>query len=321
MEKNRQRIYSLDIAKALCIVLVVVGHFNPDNAPAWWKCINQIIYSFHIPLFLFVSGYVYRHTLRKQSYSTFMEKKCRRLAVPYLITSAIIISIILLSHGNVQTSSPVTPFTFVEMLYLPAAGYFLWFVWALLLMFAIVWFAKGKKARMALLVASVALYYLPLDFPDLFCLRQFKMMMLYFMMGVVSAESDLKKIFNCAWANFVYIPLFGFAFYLWADMGDNYVPIMAVTGILLVLATSKWLEKLQFVKHSILLPLSAASYTIYLYHTTFMGFAKAFCAKLHLAVHFELEACLVVLCGVVCPLLLHWAIKRFRVGKIMLGLG
>ena len=42
MEKNRQRIYSLDIAKALCIVLVVVGHFNPDNAPAWWKCINQI---------------------------------------------------------------------------------------------------------------------------------------------------------------------------------------------------------------------------------------------------------------------------------------
>lgn len=68
------------------------------------------------------------------------------------------------------------------------------------------------------------------------------MMMLYFMMGVVSAESDLKKIFNCAWANFVYIPLFGFAFYLWADMGDNYVPIMAVTGILLVLAISKWLE-------------------------------------------------------------------------------
>ena len=185
MEKNQQRIYSLDIAKALCIVLVVVGHFNPDNAPAWWKCINQIIYSFHMPLFLFVSGYVYRHTLRKQSYSAFMEKKCRRLAVPYLITSAIIISIKLLSHGNVQTSSPVTPFSFVEMLYLPAAGYFLWFVWALLLMFAIVWFAQGKKARMVLLAASVALYYLPFDFPDLFCLRQFKMMMLYFMMGVV----------------------------------------------------------------------------------------------------------------------------------------
>lgn len=100
MDNNQQRIYSLDIAKALCIVLVVVGHFNPDNAPAWWKCINQIIYSFHMPLFLFVSGYVYRHTLRKQSYSTFMEKKCRRLAVPYLITSAIIISIKLLSASN-----------------------------------------------------------------------------------------------------------------------------------------------------------------------------------------------------------------------------
>ena len=29
MEKNQQRIYSLDIAKALCIVLVVVGISTP----------------------------------------------------------------------------------------------------------------------------------------------------------------------------------------------------------------------------------------------------------------------------------------------------
>lgn len=316
----RQRLYCLDIAKALCILLVVVGHFNPDGAPAWWKCINHIIYSFHMPLFLFVSGYVYLHTLRKQSYISFIGKKCRRLAVPYLITSAIIISIKLLSGGNAHTSAPVTPFSFVEMLYLPAAGYFLWFVWALLLMFAIVWFAKGKKARIALLVASVVLYYTPINFPELFCLRKFKMMMLYFMSGVVFAELDLKIIFSNAWVNIVYVPLFGCAFYLWGDMGDNYVPIVAATGILMVLAISKWLEKLQFVKHSVLQPLSAMSYTIYLYHTTFMGFAKALCAKLHLAAHFELEACAVVLCGVVCPLLLHWALKRFRVGKLMFGL-
>ena len=320
METNRQRLYCLDIAKALCILLVVVGHFNPDSAPTWWKCINHIIYSFHMPLFLFVSGYVYLHTLRKQSYTSFIGKKCRRLAVPYLITSAIIISIKLLSGGNAHPSTPVTPFSFVEMLYLPAAGYFLWFVWALLLMFAIVWFAKGKKARIALLVASVALYYTPIDFPEFFCLHQFKMMMLYFMSGVVFAELDLKRIFSNAWINIVYVPLFGCAYYLWGDMGDNYVPIVAATGILMVLTISKWLEKLQFVKHSVLLPLSAMSYTIYLYHTTFMGFTKALCARLHLSTHFELEACAVVLCGVVCPLLLHCTLKRFRVGKLMLGL-
>ncbi len=48
METNRQRLYCLDIAKALCIMLVVVGHFNPDSVPTWWKCINHIIYSFHM---------------------------------------------------------------------------------------------------------------------------------------------------------------------------------------------------------------------------------------------------------------------------------
>lgn len=27
------RLISIDIAKAICIILVVIGHYNPDNAP------------------------------------------------------------------------------------------------------------------------------------------------------------------------------------------------------------------------------------------------------------------------------------------------
>lgn len=33
---NMQRIVLFDIAKALCIVLVVVGHYIPENSPVWY---------------------------------------------------------------------------------------------------------------------------------------------------------------------------------------------------------------------------------------------------------------------------------------------
>lgn len=56
------RLISIDIAKALCIILVVVGHYNPGSAPEWYHIIIRFIYTFHMPLFLFASGYIYATT-------------------------------------------------------------------------------------------------------------------------------------------------------------------------------------------------------------------------------------------------------------------
>lgn len=44
------RIIFLDIAKAICIILVVVGHYMPDNSPMWYVMLNKVIYTFHMPL-------------------------------------------------------------------------------------------------------------------------------------------------------------------------------------------------------------------------------------------------------------------------------
>ena len=37
------RIIFLDIAKAICIILVVVGHYMPDNSPMWYVMLNKVI--------------------------------------------------------------------------------------------------------------------------------------------------------------------------------------------------------------------------------------------------------------------------------------
>ena len=102
---TKERILFLDVAKAVCIILVVVGHYVPDNSPGWYVAIHDVIYTFHMPLFMFASGYVYIATRRDIGYGSFLMRKLRRLMVPYLSTSVIVITIKLLTQGCMPLST------------------------------------------------------------------------------------------------------------------------------------------------------------------------------------------------------------------------
>lgn len=119
------RIISLDIAKAICIILVVVGHYIPDNSPQWYRLIHDMIYTFHMPLFMFASGYVYIATKKDIGYGSFLIKKIKRLMIPYITTSIMVISIKMLMQGGLSVEDPVTWRSYLKMFYLPEAGDFL----------------------------------------------------------------------------------------------------------------------------------------------------------------------------------------------------
>lgn len=184
----KERLVLWDIAKGICIILVVIGHYCPANAPDWYSLINRFIYSFHMPVFLFASGYIYMATQKDVSYIAFMRKKIKRLMIPYVSTSVIIVAIKLVSQNFFYMKNPVTGFTFLEILYKPAAGYFLWFIWVLWWAFLIIPFFKTTGQRLLLLAVSIAFYALPLDMGELFCLQEVKEMLLFFVMGVLSYE-------------------------------------------------------------------------------------------------------------------------------------
>ena len=69
---------------------------------------------------------------------------------PYLTTSVMVIVIKLLTQGSMSVDNPVTIFSFVEMFYMPVAGYFLWFIWALWWMFVLVPLFRGKQKHVEL---------------------------------------------------------------------------------------------------------------------------------------------------------------------------
>ncbi len=71
------RIDYIDYAKAIGIILVVIGHINEYNSPckAW-------LYAFHMPLFFILSGMFLKPS---NDFRAFIDKRVRRLIVPFLI--------------------------------------------------------------------------------------------------------------------------------------------------------------------------------------------------------------------------------------------
>lgn len=99
-----KRIIWIDVAKAIGIILVVIGHaLTPKTY------IHRIIYQFHMPLFFMISGYLFNES--KINKLTFL-KKVKSLYVPYI--SVNLIAIILLSFNTLNIKKIILVLLMVE---------------------------------------------------------------------------------------------------------------------------------------------------------------------------------------------------------------
>jgi len=64
----------IDVLKGIGIILIVIGHIYKD-------ILHDIIYLFHVPLFFFISGYLYR---QPDNIYIYCIKKINNLLVPYI---------------------------------------------------------------------------------------------------------------------------------------------------------------------------------------------------------------------------------------------
>ena len=73
----KKRIEWIDYAKAIAIILVGIGHYScPRNLLTW-------IYTFHMPLFLILSGCTFR--VEKYNFVEFLKRKIKSLIIPWWI--------------------------------------------------------------------------------------------------------------------------------------------------------------------------------------------------------------------------------------------
>ncbi|AFQ50808.1 acyltransferase family protein [Burkholderia cepacia] len=130
---------SLDVARGAGIILVVYGHVlrgvvsadlvpagAADTALAWS---DYVIYTFHMPLFFFLSGLHVCSSLRRAPHG-YLWSKVRTIVYPYLLWSIVqgAVQIAMASHG---TNHPFTLNDLLAIGWRPFAQF--WFLYALML--------------------------------------------------------------------------------------------------------------------------------------------------------------------------------------------
>lgn len=97
MDKNNKRISYITLLQFIGIVLVILGHatrifylpggwyyHQPDISSNLFNALTRIIYTFHMPLFVFLSGYLCERTLSKNaSVTNFIQRRFQRLLIPF----------------------------------------------------------------------------------------------------------------------------------------------------------------------------------------------------------------------------------------------
>lgn len=80
-----QRINWIDWAKVFAIYLVALGHLLSKTGREGY--ILNFIYSFHMPFFFFISGYLFK--IKESNFRSFLKGSIRSLLVPYVLLNLI----------------------------------------------------------------------------------------------------------------------------------------------------------------------------------------------------------------------------------------
>lgn len=79
--EEKKRIIWIDYAKAITIIMVIVGHAIAEFSLKY-KWLEVMIYSIHIPLFFILSGYTFKV---KSDTKGWIIKRIKRIMLPYLL--------------------------------------------------------------------------------------------------------------------------------------------------------------------------------------------------------------------------------------------
>lgn len=160
---TRQRDEMADSLKGYACLLVVFGHVimgirkaGGVGFPSWALLLERFIWTYHVSLFMFLSGYVYRLNggwRSKQSRSRFILHKLLNLGVPYFAFATIYICI------NSFAPGVNTKFALSDILTLwKSAPAQYWFIYALFVLFTLYTVLSGSmrdgEIMLALLLAQ-----------------------------------------------------------------------------------------------------------------------------------------------------------------------
>lgn len=143
MEQNRERM-CIDVVKGIAIVLMIWGHCIQYCARGsfivFGNPLYQFIYSFHMPLFMLVSGYLFSFSYQKRDLKTLLVHRTQGMLQPIVFANILNTVLVQLPtfilYGKIRLTNGV----------LLNGIYSYWFLWCVLSSSTVVAVA-GKTAR------------------------------------------------------------------------------------------------------------------------------------------------------------------------------
>ena len=122
---EKKRIEWLAVLQGFSMLLVVIGHvtltnkINDPTTPIATE-IQRVIYTFHMPLFVFISGWLFYYTCirKKKSYRDMLMSKAKRLLAPFflftIVTMVLKIAFPQFMHRAVDTKEIIDTFIWLR---------------------------------------------------------------------------------------------------------------------------------------------------------------------------------------------------------------
>lgn len=151
---TNKRVDWVDVAKGIGMICVILAHVEEQY-------LKMPLYTFHMPLFFFLSGYLFSI---KSSFKEFLISKCRRILVPYFCLGGILILFDIYWNGrnsfNQTWYNKEYAMYDITQLFVQKRFLTLWFIaclfWLSLLFYVLVRFIKKEVIRAAVVILLTA---------------------------------------------------------------------------------------------------------------------------------------------------------------------
>lgn len=207
MSGSKEKISFISTARFIGILLVVFGHSYPFDVyipPILWK-VKDFIYLFHMPLFIFISGYLLAKSRRPAG--GYVVRRARRLLIPYFVLSlaAFVPKVMVQQFLNDTVELSVWQLLKTELIPRENVWGHFWYIPVVFFLGCIgivsaKYMREYRSVRIAALIGTLGLLFLP-QTTDWLALEDIRKQAFYFTLGmVVSGSEDLHRgIRHPAW--------------------------------------------------------------------------------------------------------------------------
>ncbi|AMC94019.1 hypothetical protein AOC36_08475 [Erysipelothrix larvae] len=232
MTKHTVRNNYLDFLKGFAIIFVVLGHSIQLTGGIefanyllfFYNPLFIIIYSFHMPLFMLISGYLFSFTSKKRNIGSIIKNRIRTLLVPITIWTLIWFTIDHYLNGKMLLSLNEVLEYFT--------GTF-WFLWSVLVCSLIVMLVdKTTKGKLSFVIYCIifALSFISLD---QYSFHMHKYMFPFFLAGyytnkyenTLKVSKRVEAILAC-----ICLIVFGFLFKMYTIDTSIYISMFSILG-------------------------------------------------------------------------------------------